>query len=134
MNEILNNLYYKDYNFDGANSLHEKAKKINPKITIAFVREWLKKQSTSQVFYKKVGKKQFLPIYSEAPHNFQIDLTFFPRISIRNSSSSSSSILHFMFRSSHRRRKQKMSDFVNDYFTIFNFDSSLLLSPAFCTV
>ena len=41
MNEILNNLYYKEYNFDGANSLYEKAKKINPKITLTIVREWL---------------------------------------------------------------------------------------------
>ena len=57
MNEILNNLYYKEYNFDGANSLYEKAKKINPKLTLTIVREWLKKQSTSQFFYKKVGKK-----------------------------------------------------------------------------
>jgi hypothetical protein len=84
MNEILNNLYYKEYNFDGANSLYEKAKKINPKITMTNVREWLKKQSTSQVFYKKVGKKEFLPIYSEAPHSFQIDLTFFPRYKKQN--------------------------------------------------
>ena len=57
MNEILNNLYYKEYNFDGANSLYEKAKKINPKLTLTIVREWLKKQSTSQFFTRKLEKR-----------------------------------------------------------------------------
>ena len=43
------------------------------------VNKWLKKQATYQLNYNKKEKKQFLPIYSEVPNAYQIDLTFFPR-------------------------------------------------------
>jgi hypothetical protein len=84
MDQILFQLYYKQHNYDGANQLYSKAKAIHPKITLRFVQEWLQKQSANQLFYKKVGKREFLPIYSETPFAFQIDLTFFPRYMNQN--------------------------------------------------
>jgi len=77
--ELLNDLYYVKKNYDGVEALYKKSKVIHPSITKSFVSEWLKKQQSNQVTYKKIGKKTFLPIYSEIPYAFQIDLTFFPR-------------------------------------------------------
>lgn len=77
--ELLNDLYYTKKNYDGVQGLYLKAKIIHPSITKTLVSEWLKKQQSNQVTYKKIGKKEFLPIYSETPYAFQIDLTFFPK-------------------------------------------------------
>lgn len=78
--QLLNDIYYKKHNFDGVNNLYLKARATNKDITKDFVKEWLNKQATQQqnsTSYTK--KKVFLPIYSESPYSFQIDLTFFPR-------------------------------------------------------
>ena len=77
--ELLYDLYYKKHILDGVNGLYKKAKIIHPKITIKFVKEWLKKQEAQQQTTETVKKKQYLPIYSDIPYSFQIDLTFFPR-------------------------------------------------------
>ena len=82
--ELLNDLYYIKKNYDGVQGLYTKAKIIHPSITNKFVSEWLKKQQSNQVTYKKIGKKEFLPIYSEIPYAFQIDLTFFPKYKKQN--------------------------------------------------
>ncbi len=82
--ELLNELYYKQHNYDGVEQLYQKAKKINKSIKKTTVSEWLKKQTSNQQTHKKVGKKKFLPIYSETPYSFQIDLTFFPRYKKQN--------------------------------------------------
>ena len=78
--ELLNDIYYNKHNFDGVNNLYLKAKATNKDISKDFVKEWLNKQATQQqnsTVYTK--KKAYLPIYSETPFSFQIDLTFFPR-------------------------------------------------------
>ena len=78
--EQLYDLYYNKKNFDGAPQLYKKAKISGYDVTLQFVREWLANQQTSQlVNERKPGAKNvYLPIYSEQPYSFQIDLTFFP--------------------------------------------------------
>jgi hypothetical protein len=82
--DLLHDLYYKEQNYDGVTNLYKKAKLINPNIKKTFIKEWLDKQNPQQQTSVKVGKKKFLPIYSEIPYSFQIDLTFFPRYTTRN--------------------------------------------------
>ena len=78
--DLLNDIYYVKHNYDGAQELYKKAKITNKNITISFVKEWLSKQSTHQETKQDTKKKVYLPIYSETPFAFQIDLTFFQDI------------------------------------------------------
>ena len=75
--QLLINLFYKKliYSF---NELYKKAKEAHPDISKKYVKEWFDNQQTTQMTNKPVGKKEFLPIYSDAQYAFQIDLTFFP--------------------------------------------------------
>ena len=82
--ELLYDLYYNKHNYDSANVLYSKAKIAHPKIKLQFVKEWLSKQQAKQQTKSKIGKKEYLPIYSELPYSFQIDLTFFPRYEKQN--------------------------------------------------
>jgi IS30 family transposase len=82
--DVLNHLYYVKHNYDGVAELYKKARVMHPKITKPFVAEWLKKQQTVQMTTEKVGKKEYLPIFSDKPYAFQIDLTFFPRYKKQN--------------------------------------------------
>jgi hypothetical protein len=82
--DILNRLYYDEHNYDSINNLYIKAKKLNPDIKRDEVKEWLSKQQTSQMNDAPVIKNKYLPIYSETPYSFQIDLTFFPRYKKEN--------------------------------------------------
>lgn len=84
METLLDTIYYKEHNYDGVEQLYQKAKKRDKNITKAFVSEWLSKQQNRQQTHRKVGKKVFLPIYSETPYAFQFDLTFFPRYKNKN--------------------------------------------------
>ena len=84
INNLLDNLYYKQQNYDGVDGLYKKAKLIEKSITRASIKDWLNKQNTKQITTKKTDKKMFLPIYSETPYSFQIDLTFFPRYKKQN--------------------------------------------------
>ena len=82
---LLNELYYKQHNYDGVSELYRKAKNIDKTIKKNFVSEWLKKQSThQQTTIKHVGKELYLPIYSESYYDFQMDLTFFPKYKSQN--------------------------------------------------
>ncbi len=65
--------------------MYLKAKIQHLKITLKVVSEWLKEQSSYQLNQEDNNNKngEFLPIYSEIPFNFQIDLTFFPDIVTR---------------------------------------------------
>ena len=83
-NDILDKLYYKEHNYDSINVLYKKAKDLDNRIKKEDVKEWLNKQQTKQITTVKTGKKQFLPIYSETPYSFQLDLTFFPRYKKQN--------------------------------------------------
>lgn len=78
-NELLYDLYYNKHNYDGVNMLFAKAKKIHPLIKKEAVVDWLNEQQSYAQTKTKVGKKIYLPIYSESPYAFQMDLTFFPR-------------------------------------------------------
>ena len=82
--ELLNNLYHVKKNYGGAKQLYDKAKIQHPKITFKIVDKWLKDQAAYQINKEDVRKKQFLPIYSDIPYNYQIDLTFFPRYKKEN--------------------------------------------------
>lgn len=83
-NELLIDLYYNKKNFDGINNLYLKAKAIHPKIKKEQVKEFLEQQETHQMNFQKVERTKFLPIYSDAPYAFQLDLTFFPRYKKQN--------------------------------------------------
>jgi hypothetical protein len=83
-NELLFDLYYNKHNYDGINQLFNKAKQLHPTISKDAVRDWLNEQKPYQQTKTKVGKKEHLPIYSEVPYSFQIDLTFFPRYTSKN--------------------------------------------------
>ena len=77
--ELLKYLYFEKKNFGGVKQLYSKAKIQHPAITIKIVSEWLKEQASYQLNQEPAKKKaEFLPIYSDIPFNFQIDLTFFP--------------------------------------------------------
>ena len=84
MDKLLNTLYYKDKNYDGIEVLYRKAKLRDSKITRKTAKEWLQKQATVQQTKRKVEKREFLPIYSETPDSFQIDLTFIPKYKKQN--------------------------------------------------
>jgi len=78
--EILQYLYHTKKNYGGIEQLYSKAKTRHPNIKKSFVKEWLSNQKGYQLNkIKTVGKTVYLPIYSETPFSFQIDLTFFPR-------------------------------------------------------
>lgn len=82
---LLNRLYYIELNFDGADELYRKAKLQNKNITKQEVKDWLKEQSThQQTTVKKVGNKNFKPIYSDDMYSFQMDLTFLPKYKSAN--------------------------------------------------
>jgi hypothetical protein len=74
--ELLNKIFYKDNNYDSIDNLYKKAKIAHPSITKNFVKEWLSLQQVAQTNNNQVEKREFLPIYSETPYSFQIDLTF----------------------------------------------------------
>ena len=80
--ELLNDLYFVQMNFDGVDVLYKKAKQINNTISKDDVSKWLKLQSTHQLTKaeKEIGKTELKPIYSEDPFSFQIDLTFYLNI------------------------------------------------------
>jgi nitrogen regulatory protein PII-like uncharacterized protein len=82
--QILHKLYYINKNFDNANELYRKAKLENTPVPLKTIQEWLNKQATSQKVKTKIGKQQFLSIYSEDPYGFQIDLTFLPKLKSAN--------------------------------------------------
>lgn len=83
-NTLLVDLYYHKHNYDGAINLYRKAKLINPQITQTDVTNWLLSQPAYQQNFSKLEKKKFLPIYSEMPDAYQIDLTFIPQFKKQN--------------------------------------------------
>ena len=84
MEELLYDLYYNKHNYDGAETLFKKAKEINNNIKRDEVKEWLKRQATNQMNYSTVKIKKQLPIYSEIPNSYQIDLTFLTKYKKQN--------------------------------------------------
>ena len=84
--ELLDYLYNTKKNYVGINNLYKLAKQRHPDISKIFVKDWLEKQQTHQLNTKiNVAKKKvFLPIYTDTPYSFQIDLTFFNRYKKQN--------------------------------------------------
>jgi hypothetical protein len=81
--KILTNLYYK--NFDGADKLYIKAKKVDPTIERKDVLEFLKNQSLHQITTKAVNKPQkYLPVFSNTVNNFQMDMMFLTQYKTQN--------------------------------------------------
>lgn len=81
--ELLNYLFNKKliYSF---NELSKKAKEAHPSIKNSFIRDWFNKQQGIQMTNMKIKKTGFLPIYSDMPYSFQLDLTFLPRYKTQN--------------------------------------------------
>ena len=85
INKLLYRIYYIEKNFDSVNELYRKAKIFNKNLSKENVQVWLKNQSThQQTTQKKIKKRDYLPIYSESPDAFQIDLTFLPKYKYEN--------------------------------------------------
>ena len=75
--ELLHDLFYNKHNYSKAN-LYESAKIIHPKITQKIINDFIIKQDAYQVNYKPIKRHYDLPIFSDIPYNYQIDLTFMP--------------------------------------------------------
>ena len=85
MDTLLNNIYYNPKEgFIGAKALFEKAKLINPNIKPSYVNKWLSKQSINQIHRDNTKKIAYLPIFSNTPGSFQIDLSFIPKFKTVN--------------------------------------------------
>ena len=82
--QLLKYLYHEKKFYGGVQQLYNQAKIHHPKITLNIVTEWLKNESSYQVNKEDLKKVEYLPIYSEIPYNFQIDLTFFPKYKKQN--------------------------------------------------
>ena len=83
--DLLKKIYYENKNFDGVDNLYRKARKYNNNIKRDDILKWLNKQLPAQRTSQPIkNKNNFLPIYSDAPNSFQIDLTFFDRYKNHN--------------------------------------------------
>ena len=80
----LDKVFLTDLNFDGLNSLYEKAKVLNKNITRKEVKQYLSENAIQQQTTIKPKKAEFKPIYSESFYSYQCDLTFFPRFKKQN--------------------------------------------------
>jgi hypothetical protein len=83
--DLLNQVYYVNKNYDSAKELYRKAKLLDNTISYEDVSKWLKKQATSQLTTTPIiGKKKFKKIYNEDHYSYQIDLTFLPKYKTQN--------------------------------------------------
>jgi hypothetical protein len=82
--KLLYNIYVVEKNYDGINELYRKAKIQNPKIKKNDVKLFLLSQKSYQRTYQPIKEKKFLPIYSEKPSAYQMDLTFIPQYKNEN--------------------------------------------------
>ena len=84
--ELLHNLYHTNKNYVGVEELYRIAKIQHPSIKKPFVKDWLLKQQAYQLNTRDdiAKKKEYLPIYTETPYSFQVDLTFFPKYKKQN--------------------------------------------------
>ena len=77
--KLLNYLFSKELIFSFS-ELNKNSKEIQPKIKTSFIKDWFNKQQGIQMSNMKVKKTEFLPIYSDMPYSFQLNLTFYPDI------------------------------------------------------
>ncbi|GMF18588.1 unnamed protein product [Phytophthora lilii] len=77
MDEILTKLYYDPTTgYIGARALHEKARELDPKITLKLVKDWYATQSEIQRFQEQKQRFDGFKIASHNPNSWQIDLAF----------------------------------------------------------
>jgi len=80
METILEKIYYNPKEgFIGTTPLFEKAKIIDPNIKFSQVKKWLNSQNVNQIHREKTNRINYLPIFSNTPDSYQIDLTFIPK-------------------------------------------------------
>ena len=79
VDSILGKVYYDPKRgFMGVNNLHRAIQKINPKVKIKEVQDWLNKQAVAQIHKRMSDKIAYMPIFSYNPGSFQMDLTEMP--------------------------------------------------------
>ncbi|GMF66391.1 unnamed protein product [Phytophthora lilii] len=77
---LLKKLYYNPKTgFIGAQALYQKAKKLDPKITIKIVKEWYAKQTDIQRFQDRKKRFNGFKIASHNPNSWQMDLAFWEK-------------------------------------------------------
>lgn len=80
METILQKIYYNPKEgLIGAMPLFEKAKIVDPNIKFSQVKKWLNSQNVNQIHREKTNRINYLPIFSNTPDSYQIDLTFIPK-------------------------------------------------------
>ena len=81
MEKLLEELYYNPLTgFQGINKLYKKAKELNKKITLKFVKEWLEEQETQQITKEEKKTKRIYDtiISPSVRNNFQSDIMYLP--------------------------------------------------------
>ena len=81
MEKLLEELYYNPLTgFQGINKLYKKAKELNKKITLKFVKEWLEQQETQQITKEEKKTKRIYDtiISPSVRNNFQSDIMYLP--------------------------------------------------------
>ena len=85
IDKVLTEIYYNPLEgLVGVTNLYRKAKKKLKSITMKQVKEWYKRQSTTQIHYRTKKKISYLPIFSYKSGAFQMDLTEMKRLSSKN--------------------------------------------------
>ena len=78
METILEKIYYNPKEgFIGAIPLYEKTKLLDPNIKFSHVKKWLNSQNVNQIHREKTNRINYLPIFSNTPDSYQIDLLSF---------------------------------------------------------
>ncbi|GMF35480.1 unnamed protein product [Phytophthora lilii] len=77
MEQLLSRLYYNPKTgYINAQALHEKARALDPKITLKNVKDWYATQSEIQSFQEQKQRFDGFKIASHNPNSWQIDLAF----------------------------------------------------------
>ncbi|KAK1933556.1 Pol polyprotein [Phytophthora citrophthora] len=78
--ELLKKLYYDPKTvFIGTQALYQKAKELDPKITIKIVKEWYANQTDIQRFQDQKKRFDGFKIASHNPNSWQMDLAFWEK-------------------------------------------------------
>ena len=85
INQLLTEIYCNPLEgLMGVTNLYRKAKKKLKTITLKQVKNWYKRQGTTQIHYRKKKKISYLPIFSYKTGTFQADLTEMGRLAKKN--------------------------------------------------
>ena len=64
--DLLDQLYYKEHNYDGVEQLYKKAKAFNITIKKSDVKNWLEKQQTKQTYARSIHQIESVQSGQEA--------------------------------------------------------------------